>query len=160
MNRHGGKCFKAKLLALEITIEVPTVSRFPSCNFSIKISFLFVKWGVDGVCFRGELRFHVKIEGTSSFKDTTCVKVVLKSSALQYLEQTLALPKSLLIAWIHCSGFLRLEIGSKIFWHQLLRLDKSSYTEEHSNVLACLNSYPQGKTSYEVSKLQNFHKWQ
>ena len=79
------------------------LSRLSSHGVSIKISLLFFKRGVGGDRCRGELRFHAKIEGTTpGFKDTTCVEVVLKSSAMKCLEQTLFefdiekfLPKSL-----------------------------------------------------------------
>ena len=49
---------------------------------------LFVKRGVGGGLFRGEIRFHAEIEGTSpAFKDATCVRVVLKS--IKCLEKIL-----------------------------------------------------------------------
>ena len=104
-------------IALGISIDV--LSRLSSHGVSIKISLLFFKRGVGGDRCRGELRFHAKIEGTTpGFKDTTCVEVVLKSSAMKCLEQTLFefdiekfLPKSLHIVWIHC--FLRFSSNGK-----------------------------------------------
>ena len=95
------------------------ISRLSSHSVSIKISLLFFKRGVGGDRSRGELRFHAKIEGTTpGFKDTAYVGVVLKSSAMKCLEQTLFefdiekfLPKSLHIVWIHC--FLRFSSNGK-----------------------------------------------
>ena len=104
-------------IALGISIDI--LSRLSSHSVSIKISLLFFKRGVGGDRSRGELRFHAKIEGTTpGFKDTAYVGVVLKSSAMKCLEQTLFefdiekfLPKSLHIVWIHC--FLRFSLNGK-----------------------------------------------
>ena len=104
-------------IALGISIDI--LSRLSSHSVSIKISLLFFKRGVGGDRSRGELRFHAKIEGTTpGFKDTAYVGVVLKSSAMKCLEQTLFefdiekfLPKSLHIVWIHC--FLRFSSNEK-----------------------------------------------
>ena len=131
-------------IALGISIDVLTVSRLSSRSFSIKISILFVKRGVGGDRCRGELRFHAKIEGTTpGFNDTTCVGVVLKSSALKCLEQTLfeydqrnscPSPFSLRESTVF-SGFLRVEIGGKIFWHQLLCLDNSCVPTQRNTAM-------------------------
>ena len=95
-----------KISLLKLRQKFLQFAEFLSVAFLIKISFLFVKRGAGRGRFRGELRSHAKTEGTTpGFKDTTRVRVILKSSSLKCLEQTLVefdvenfFLKSLLIA--------------------------------------------------------------